>query len=178
MSLADLIPGARGVEAIVFTVLVTAVAGTLYAQHVSNVSLRAQLQAEKEGRAADRQSEQAAASGAQATNKAKAAEWVVATKETADETSRLESRALAAVVAGASVDRGLRDDFRASIAAGRGGAASAPAAAAGSASGPAAGVVQADVFGRLDDATGELALAADRAYTRGLGCERADAVTR
>jgi len=53
------------------------------------------------------------------------------------------------------------------------GFAADPAAAAGSAPAAGPGLVLADVFGRADNAAGELAAAYDQARAAGLACERA-----
>lgn len=177
MSLIDLIPGARGIEAIVLCTAIAGIGGTFYAQHRSNVKLRSELVAEKTGRQTDRDIAAATARLAELTNKAQAAQWAASAKDNADEAQRLEVQARDAAAAALRSGVGVRDAFRSAAARGCG-AAGAASAAAGSPPDPAAPVVLADVFGRADSLAGELAASLDQSHARGLACERSDALDR
>ncbi len=122
---------------------------------------------------------QAAALKAQAAN---AFETARRNREQQDAIHERDTK-LAAALADADALRAagvrLRSDTATFIAAHRRGAARDPALAAGGPAAPDAPDLLADVFGRADDAAGELAQALDHSYLAGLTCERIhDSLTR
>ena len=87
-----------------------------------------------------------------------------AERSKSDAAKRDAVRAAAAAVS-------LRSAFADSFAACGDRADAAPAPASGGASAPAAGLVQSDVFSRLDDTAGELAAALDASHAAGTACQ-------
>lgn len=177
MNLLSLIPGASGVEAIVIGSIIALAAGAYALQHHQVTTLKAQLAAEKTGRQADRTAEADAAASAAVANQAETARRIAAQGGIANETQRLADRAHADAAAAVAASVGLRG--AASAAAARCSRPSSDTAApALSAPASAAGVVLADVLGRIDSRAGELAAALDAGFIAGQQCERTyDALT-
>jgi hypothetical protein len=117
----------------------------------------------------DRQAAEQAAAQLEAERVARAEEQRRARdyQEIANESERLARMARDAAVRSAVAGDGLRE--RAAAVAAR----CHPAAAASSASAPNAGLLLADVLGRVESAGRELAAAADQARIAGQTCERA-----
>ena len=158
------------VEALLVAALVGGIALAIhgYGQHRYQAG-----QAEVQGRwNAEKLQIQATAIKAQAAN---ALETARRNREQQDAIHERDTK-LAAALADADALRAagvrLRADAAAFIAAHRGGTTRDPALAAGGSAAPDALDLLADVFGRADDAAGELAQALDRSYLAGLTCER------
>ena len=174
MSLLDMIPGVAAVKSYAIVILIATIGGSfLWLKH-SNVTLKAAVKTEQQGRADDNTKAVAAAATETIVNLAEGARRQAAQKDSQDETQRLASRARADALAAVRDDPRLRAAFSAATPApGRcAGPGDPGAVAVGQAASASGGSVQSDVFGELDDRAGRLAAALDDAYIAGRGCER------
>lgn len=180
MSLIDWVPGVRTLELAALATVVTVVGGVYVKQrievataHRHEAAAVVALAVEKDAHAHDLAVLRATADNATIANQTETIRRIEVQKETDNETQRLETRARDAAVRAAASDGGLRDAFARTPATpgDSGGPGHSGSIAFRSPIAPA-DVVRADVFGRADDAAGDLALAFDIARTRGLACQR------
>lgn len=169
MSLLDAIPGVRWVEFGVVAIAVASAASVMLVQHEQILAGKTALAQEQAGRAADRAAMASAAASASEAARTEEQRRAAAITETSNEAIRQASHARDDAVTAADAAGRLRQRA-AAVAAGCSRTAGDPAAAAGSAPAPDPGPVLADVLGRLGDAAGQLAVAADGARIAGQAC--------
>lgn len=159
---------ARTLLGVLVLVLLGAWAGYAWRDNTAN----AELAECKRLHAADREAAASAASAAEATYRAREAQIHAQHQEIVHDAHAQTNQArVDADRVRAALER-LRRHLAAAPAGG-GGAAAHPAVASSSSPGSATADLPADLFGRLGEAAGELAAAADTARTAGAACERA-----
>lgn len=166
------LPGVSG-KALFELAMIAAVAalmGSAYLlQHNKIQSLKVELTTEQKGRSDDRAAYASAAASAAADNATETERRLQVQARNANDAIDRERNARADATRAASAALSLRDAARATAARCSAPRSDPTALAAGSAA-SAPGVVLADVLGRSDDTSGELAIAFDVAYARGQRC--------